>query len=105
MHDHTCVPCAECACISVLSSEYTVFTQEPRALLLHVFVYMFALRKTEGWQGLQGRPEIFDLNTYFHILVMSEKAPVKRDKACVPACLQVIHTVNTRRLETMIEMV
>lgn len=62
--------------------------------LVHVFVCMFSLRKTEDWRGLKGRPEIFDLNTYFHILVMSEGAPVKRDKACFPACLQVINTLH-----------
>lgn len=61
--------------------------------LVHVFVCMFALWKTEDWQGLEGWPEIFDLDTYFHILVMSERAPVNRDKACFPACLQVINTL------------
>lgn len=100
---YLCAMCRVCVYFWALLWVYSIY-QEPCALLLHVFVCMFALRKTEGWQGLQGRPEIFDLNTYFHILVMSEKAPVKRDKACVPACLQVIHTVNTGRSETGMEM-
>lgn len=43
--------------------------------------------------ALQGRPQIFDLNTYFHVLAMSEGAPVNRDKACFAACLQVINTL------------
>lgn len=31
---------------------------------------------------------------------MSEGAPVKRDKACFPACLQVINSLSTMKLET-----
>lgn len=45
------------------------------ALSVHVFGYMFALRKPEDQPGLEGRPENFDLNIYFPILVMSEGAP------------------------------
>lgn len=76
---------------SPLSIQYLLGNTCP---LIHVFVCMFALRKSEDCQGLEGRPEIFDLNTYSHILVMSEGAPVKRDKACFSACLQVINTLH-----------
>lgn len=64
--------------------------------LVHVFVWMFVPKKTEDWQGPEGGPEIFDLNTYFHILVLSELAPVTRDKACFPAHLKVIDTFHNK---------
>lgn len=57
---------------------------------------MFAPKESEDRQGPGGRPEIFDLNTYFHVLVLSEGAPVTRGKACFPAHLKVIDTFRNK---------
>lgn len=57
---------------------------------------MFAPKESEDRRGPEGRPEIFDLNTYFHVLVLSEGAPVTRGKACFPAHLKVIDTFRNK---------
>lgn len=57
---------------------------------------MFAPKERKDRQGPGGRPEIFDLNTYFHVLVLSEGAPVTRGKACFPAHLKVIDTFHNK---------
>lgn len=57
---------------------------------------MFAPKERKDRQGPAGRPEIFDLNTYFHVLVLSEGAPVTHGKACFPAHLKVIGTFRNK---------
>lgn len=64
--------------------------------LVHVFVWMFAPKERKDRQGPGGRPEIFDLNTYFHVLVLSEGPPVTRGKACFSAHLKVIDTFRNK---------
>lgn len=51
-----------------------------------ILVCMFALRMAEDWQDPEGKPDIFDLNTYFPILMMSEGVLVTCDKTALPVC-------------------
>lgn len=57
---------------------------------------MFALRMAEDWQDPEGKPDIFDLNTYFPILMMSEGVLVTRNKAALPVCSKVLKTSTTK---------
>lgn len=79
-----------------LSGRAAESAQHLLGTLVHVFVWMFAPKERKDRQGPRGRPEIFDLNTYFHVLVLSEGAPVTRGKACFPAHLKVIDTFHNK---------
>lgn len=61
-----------------------------------VLLCMFALRMAEDWQDPEGKPDIFDLNTYFHILMMSEGVLVTRDRATLSVCSKVLKTSTTK---------
>lgn len=57
---------------------------------------MFAPKERKDRQAPGGRPEIFDLNPYFHVLGESEEAPVTRGKACFSAHLKLIDTFRNK---------
>lgn len=91
----TCAPHSLLVCVPAHAgySRRAASAQHLLGTLVHVFVWMFSPKESEDRQGPRGRAEIFDLNTYFHVLVLSEGAPVTCGKACFLAHLKVIDTL------------